>query len=90
MTTYLTASLKKEGFPIRFVAEQNKLARKKSQPDTHIFSGIQMWNIESEKLVEAVKAADESEADELIYYCYGWADRELFHAIGQYRRGDNS
>ncbi|MFD1451959.1 MULTISPECIES: hypothetical protein [Oceanobacillus] len=84
------SQFKKEGFPIRFVAEQNKLARKKSQPDTHIFSGIQMWNIESEKLVEAVKAADESEADELIYYCYGWADRELFHAIGQYRRGDNS
>lgn len=39
-----------------------------------------MWNIDPEHFLDAVREARESEADDLIYYCYGWADERLFEA----------
>lgn len=72
------------GFPISFVKEQNDRVRKLSQEGTFIFSGIQMWNLPPEQLLEAVRAAEASACDDLLYYCYGWADQALFDAIGEH------
>ncbi|MBK5072130.1 hypothetical protein I2492_03735 [Budviciaceae bacterium CWB-B4] len=74
---------KQHGFPIAFVKQQNDIVRERSQPGTWIFSGIQMWNIDADGLLEAVKAAKNSACDDLLYYCYGWATDDLFTAIGQ-------
>lgn len=76
------AAFKQSGFPISFVKEQNDLVRQLSQNGTFIFSGIQMWNLPAEHLIEAVGAAEASACDDLLYYCYGWADQPLFDAIG--------
>jgi hypothetical protein len=43
-----------------------------------------MWNLPPEQLLEAVRAAEASACDDLLYYCYGWADQALFDAIGEY------
>ncbi|MGN7384208.1 Uncharacterised protein [Chlamydia abortus] len=83
-------TFQEEGFPIRFVADQNNIVRAQSDPNTRIFSGIQMWNLSPSNLIEAVKAGENSAADELLYYCYGWAADELFDAIQSYReKGTN-
>lgn len=75
---------KASGFPISFVKEQNDRVRQLSQKGTFIFSGIQMWNLPPEQLLEAVRAAEASACDDLLYYCYGWADQALFDAIGEH------
>ncbi|MGG3279085.1 hypothetical protein [Paenibacillus solani] len=78
-------TFKAEGFPIEFVADQNNIVREKSAPDTRIFSGIQMWNLTPENLLEAIHAGERSAADDLLYYCYGWATDDLFEAIQNLR-----
>lgn len=75
---------KAEGFPIDFVKQQNNLVREKSQPGTFIYSGIQMWNLTPAALVEAIDAAEHSDCDDLLYYCYGWAEQELFDAVSNH------
>lgn len=70
------------GFPIEFVRQQNDRVRQLSQPGTIIYSGIQMWNLEPAELLEAIAAADASACDDVIYYCYGWADDRLIAAAG--------
>lgn len=75
---------KAEGFPIEFVKQQNNLVREKSQPGTFIYSGIQMWNLPPEALLEAIHAAEQSDCDDLLYYCYGWAEQSLFDAAGNH------
>ncbi|SHE49328.1 hypothetical protein SAMN05444392_101703 [Seinonella peptonophila] len=72
---------KRFGFPIQFVQAENLKARILSQPGTFIYSGIQMWNISNEHLSEAIQAGRSSEADDLIYYCYGWAELRHFKVI---------
>jgi len=71
-----------EGFPIAFVSVENRKARAQSQPGTLLFSGIQMWNVNPAELERAIVAAYISEADDVLYYCYGWADEELFETVG--------
>ncbi|GAE08307.1 hypothetical protein JCM10914_4597 [Paenibacillus sp. JCM 10914] len=78
-------TFKQEGFPIEFVADQNNIVRELSDPAIRIYSGIQMWNVSPNNLIEAIKAGERSAADELLYYCYGWAGDELFDAIQSYR-----
>ncbi len=80
---------KAEGFPIEFVKQQNNLVREKSQPGTFIYSGIQMWNLPPAALLEAIDAAEHSDCDDLLYYCYGWADQQLFDAVGNHYRQIN-
>ena len=75
---------KAEGFPIEFVKRQNNLVREKSQPGTFIYSGIQMWNLTPTALLEAIDAAEQSDCDDLLYYCYGWAEQSLFDAAGHH------
>lgn len=77
------AGFKQSGFPIHFVKEQNDRVRQLSQPGTFIFSGIQMWNLPPDELLDAVHAAKASACDDLLYYCYGWADQALFDAVGE-------
>lgn len=77
------AQFKRDGFPIEFVTEENDKARALTQPGTYLFSGIQMWNLPPEQLVEAIEAARHSAADDMLYYCYGWAAEELFVAAGE-------
>lgn len=79
-------AFKADGFPIDFVAEQNNRVRRQSQPGTFIYSGIQMWNLPAGQLIEAIAAAEKSECDDLLYYCYGWADQALFDAVGGHYR----
>lgn len=83
-------TFKQQGFPIHFVAEQNNKVRQLSQPNTFIYSGIQMWNLPAAQLIEAVIAAEESACDDLLYYCYGWATQELFDAIGEHNAPNNA
>ncbi len=78
------STFKEQGFPIEFVKHQNNLVRKLSQPETYIYSGIQMWNLPPEQLIEAVDAAERSDCNDLLYYCYGWAEHSLFEAIAKY------
>ncbi|MDF2660247.1 MAG: hypothetical protein K0Q94_3038 [Paenibacillus sp.] len=72
----------RQGFPIEFVGIENDKVRRQSQPGTYIFSGIQMWNLSTEELTQAIGEARRSAADDLLYYCYGWAGEELFDAAG--------
>ncbi len=74
------AQFRADGFPIRLVADQNRLVRKGSRAGTYIYSGVQMWNLPPDELRRAAVAAYESDADDVIYYCYGWAATELFDA----------
>ncbi|WP_409341911.1 hypothetical protein [Paenibacillus sp. MBLB4367] len=67
-----------KGYPIRFIGEENARVRALSAPGTQIYSGVQMWNLPPEELADAITAAKASAADDLIYYCYGWAGDELF------------
>lgn len=84
------ATFKQEGFPIQFVADQNNIVRAQSAPGTRIFSGIQMWNLTPHNLIQAIQAGESSAADDLLYYCYGWATDDLFDAIQTYRvKGSN-
>ncbi|WP_058910672.1 hypothetical protein [Entomohabitans teleogrylli] len=80
---------KARGFPIDFVAWQNNQVRQQSQPGTFIYSGIQMWNLPADQLIEAVDAARQSACDDLLYYCYGWADQALFDAISAHNAKGN-
>jgi len=72
----------RHGFPIEFVRVENEKVRELSQPGTFIFSGVQMWNLTPDELLEAIAAARASEADDILYYCYGWAEDELMEAAG--------
>ena len=72
------AKFRADGFPIRLVEDQNRMVRERSRPGTYIYSGIQMWNLPPEELHRAAVAAYASDADDVIYYCYGWAGTELF------------
>lgn len=72
---------KLRGFPIKFVRDENDHARRLSHRNTQIYSGIQMWNIDVEDLIYAIQEAKHSKADDLIYYCYGWADDKHFKAV---------
>lgn len=72
------------GFPIEFVGNENRKVKKLSQAGTYIFSGIQMWNLSAEELDRAIVEARDSEADDVLYYCYGWADEELFDTVGAF------
>lgn len=73
---------KNNGYPLSFIKNENNLVRKISQPETKIYSGIQMWNTTNAELVKAVTEARDSAADEMLYYCYGWAERSFFESIG--------
>ena len=75
---------KQSGYPIAFVKDMNDHVRQLSQPGTHIFSGIQMWNLPASELLAAIKAANTSECNALLYYCYGWAGDDLFDAVSQF------
>jgi hypothetical protein len=33
---------------------------------------------------EAINAAEQSDCDDLLYYCYGWAEQSLFDAAGNH------
>ena len=79
-------SFKRKGYPLEFIKNENDKVRELSQPGTKIFSGIQMWNIGPEDLFEAIVAARASAADDVLYYCYGWAETELFRAVGEWNR----
>lgn len=72
------AQFRADGFPIRLVEDQNRMVREQSRPGTFIYSGVQMWNPPPEELRRAAVAAYTSDADDVIYYCYGWAGTELF------------
>ena len=72
------AQFRADGFPIRLVEDQNRMVRERSRPGTYIYSGVQMWNLPPEELHRAAVAAYASDADDVIYYCYGWAGTELF------------
>lgn len=76
------AQFRRQGFPIEFVRAENERVRALSQPGTFIFSGVQMWNLTPAELLEAISAARASEADDILYYCYGWAEDELMDAAG--------
>ncbi|XID90316.1 hypothetical protein ACF3MZ_17380 [Paenibacillaceae bacterium WGS1546] len=76
------STFRQKGYPIEFVRNENDKARTLSAPGTKIFSGVQMWNLSPDDLKLAVLAARASEADDVLYYCYGWADEELFDAVG--------
>jgi hypothetical protein len=71
------------GLPIEFVREQNDRVRQLAEPGTFVYSGIQMWNLPPAALLDAIDAADASACDDVIYYCYGWADDALFAAAAQ-------
>ncbi|GAA3408616.1 hypothetical protein ACFFNY_07580 [Paenibacillus hodogayensis] len=77
-------SFRRDGFPIEFVGIENDKVRALSQPGTHIFSGVQMWNLTPQELSLALGKARESAADDVLFYCYGWAGRELFEAVGSF------
>ncbi|MBS4194237.1 hypothetical protein [Lederbergia citri] len=79
-------TFKENGYPISFVKNENDKVRALSEANTHIFSGIQMWNIEENHLIEALEAAKNSEADDVLYYCYGWANEKLFHTVGKWNK----
>ena len=81
------SQFKEHGYPIQFIEDMNNHVRAESQPDTFIFSGIQMWNLEANELIEAIKAADGSAANALLYYCYGWAGDNLFEAVSEHNKG---
>ena len=72
------AQFRADGFPIRLVEDQNRRVRERSRPGTHIYSGVQMWNLPPDELYRAAVATYASAADDVIYYCYGWATTELF------------
>ncbi|WP_283136226.1 hypothetical protein [Rhizohabitans arisaemae] len=71
---------KQDGFPLEFVRRENEKVRRLAQEGTRVYSGVQMWNLSPAELLEATKAAYASAADDVIYYCYGWASDELFGA----------
>lgn len=75
------------GFPIAFVRQQNDRVRQLVRDGTVIYSGIQMWNLEPGELIEAMAAADASACDDIIYYCYGWAEQDLIDAAASTGRG---
>lgn len=77
---------KRSGFPIKFIADENTKVRKASHPSTKIYSGIQMWNIEDNDLISAIRETQKSQADDLIYYCYGWAEDKHFKAASSLNR----
>jgi hypothetical protein len=79
---------RENGFPIRFVQDENDKARALACPGTFIFSGVQMWNIAADDFVRTLDAVTESAADDLIYYCYGWAEPELFEAAGRWSQSN--
>ncbi len=81
---------KADGFPIEFVKQQNDIVRERSQPGTFIYSGIQMWNLSASALQEAIHAAESSDCDDLLYYCYGWAEQSLFDAVGHHYHNDDA
>src|SRR6185312_17540421 len=56
-------TFKENGYPISFVKNENDKVRELSEQNTHIFIGIQMWNINEEPLIEALEAAVKSEAN---------------------------
>lgn len=78
------AQFRAGGFPIALVADQNRRVRELATPDTFVWSGVQMWNLPPGEVLAAIRAADAS-ADDVIYYCYGWAADELFGAGSQTR-----
>lgn len=73
------AEFRQDGFPSRFVGDQNARARETSTPGTEVFSGVQMWNLPPEELRVTAEKAYRT-ADDVIYYCYGWAATDLFGA----------
>lgn len=74
------AEFRADGFPIRLVEDQNRRARDESRPGTYVYSGVQMWNLPPDELHRAAVATYASAADDVIYYCYGWAATDLFGA----------
>ena len=87
MDYYLSyQAFKDRGYPISFVKNENNKVRALSQSGTKIFSGIQMWNLEEAHLIEALEAAYDSDADDVLYYCYGWAEIKLFHAVREWNK----
>lgn len=80
------AQFRADGFPIRLVEDQNRRARDESRAGTYIYSGVQMWNLPPDELHRAAVAAYASDADDVIYYCYGWAATDLFGAAGGARQ----
>ncbi len=84
--TLTYAEFKQKGYPLQFVRAENDKVRALSQPGTKIYSGIQMWNIDTADLLEAVREARASAADDIIYYCYGWAELKHFETIAQFAR----
>ncbi len=78
---------KQSGYPIAFVKDMNNhVPSAFTYPGTHIFSGIQMWNLPANELLEAIKAANTSECNALLYYCYGWAGDDLFDAVSDFNK----
>ena len=73
------AQFRAAGFPLCLVQDQNRRVRESSAPDTFIWSGVQLWNVPAAEAFSAAQAAYAS-ADDVIYYCYGWATYDLFGA----------
>lgn len=74
---------KQDGYPLAFINNENVLVKQLSQPDTLIYSGIQMWNTNEKELTEAIFQARKSDIAGLLYYCYGWAERSFFDVVGK-------
>lgn len=72
---------KQDGYTIDFILQENEKVRKLSQTGTVIYSGTQIWNIDQDALVQSINTSRQSEADHLIYYCYGWAKLEDLELI---------
>jgi len=79
--TYQT--IKRKGYNIDFIIQENEKVRLLSQPGTTIYSGVQMWNINEKDFIDTIRNTRQSAADAIIYYCYGWADLSHFKMISE-------
>lgn len=70
------------GLPVDFVATETAKA-KEAFGATPIFTGVQIWNVPTSDIVEAVHTARETHADGFFFYCYGWATLDALDTVGR-------
>ncbi|MEM2122515.1 MAG: hypothetical protein QXE79_02650 [Candidatus Bathyarchaeia archaeon] len=75
--------LSERGLTVDFIPEETLKALDETRKEVKIYPGIQIFDVDSREITEAVDKAFEADIDGIVAFCYGWATLENIESFGR-------
>jgi hypothetical protein len=74
--------LSERGLTVDFILQETLKALDETKKEVKIYPGIQIFDVNTREVTEAVNKAFEASIDGIIAFCYGWATLENIKSFG--------